>query len=147
MTIAINTLLDKLQTDMEDNIDPSNSYSSKPVVKRGIYTARDLEGNLPAVCFICYAEGELEYMGDDISSEIFIRIYGFTETDENGKDDIKKLAHDVIFFLYNDDFTYYNKVWIISNIAYLEPTMPNQPIGEFVFDIKLRNDGTYTNLK
>lgn len=148
MTLAINTILDKLKSDMEDKLDPGRDYSRQPTIKHGYYPLRDVEGELPAVCFACYAEELGETMSDDVMSTLYVRIYGFAESDGiDSKDDIKELAHDVIYFLYSDDWTYADDTWIISNIGYLEASPPKRPVGEFVFDIKIKHDGTYNTLK
>ncbi len=148
MALTINTILDRLKSDMEDKIDPTGNYSRKPTIKHGYYTQRDLKTDMPAVCFACYSEDLFETQSDDVASELFVRIYGFAKSDGiDSKDDVKELAHDVLYFLFSDDWYYYDKTYVISNIGYLEASPPQRPIGEFVFDIKIRHDGTYPTLR
>jgi hypothetical protein len=148
MALSINIKLDALRTEMEDKLDPTGDYAKRPTIKHGYYTLRDLKGSLPAVCFMCYAEDLEELMADDAISWIYVRIYGFAESDGiESKTDIKDLAHDVIYFLYSDDFTYSDDTWIDSNISYLEASPPSKPVGQFVFDIKIKDETTYSTLR
>jgi len=146
--LTINTILETLKSEMEDKLDPSGDYAKRPVVKHGYYTLRDLKGQLPAVCFICYGEDLEELMDDDGISWIQVMIYGFAASDgiEN-KVDIKELAHDVMYFLYSDDFTYSDDTYITSNISYLEASPPDKPVGQFVFNIKIKDEITYSTLR
>lgn len=147
MALTVNNILDQLKDDMEDTIDPTDDYYTKPTVRHGVFTKRDLEGSLPVVAFACYAEDLIESQSDAVASEVFVRIYGYAQSDgAGGKGNAKELAHDVLHFLFSSDWTYEDQTWIISNIAYLEPG-DKKPVGSFVFDIKIRHDGTYDTLR
>lgn len=148
MPLTINTILDALESDLQDKMDASRDYSTTPVIKHGYYTLRDLNPNLPAVCFLCYSEELDEAMAGNIVSYIHIRIYGFAVSDGiDSKDDIKELAHDVLYFLFSDDWSYADDTWITSNISYLEASPPTKPVGEFVFDIKIKSETTQNTLR
>lgn len=148
MALTVNTILDKLKSDMEDKIDPAGNYSKRPIIKHGYYTESELKADLPAVCFACLGEEFDMSISDDILVYINIRMYGYANSDGiDSKDDIKELAHDVLHFLHSSDFTYVDDQWLVSDVLYVESSPPENTVGEFVFDIKIKYETTYTTLR
>ena len=148
MALSVNTKLEALKNELEDRLDPSGDYAKRPVIKHGYYTLRDLKGELPAVCFMCYGEDLEELMGDSAISWLQVRIYGFAPSDGvDTKTAVKELAHDVLYFLHSDDFTYSDDTWVTSNISYLDASPPGKPVGQFVFDVKIKDETLYSTLR
>jgi len=145
---SYNEILDTFEQDMKDHIDPINDYSYRPTIRHGIFSAGELEGHLPAVCFECYKENFSEALGTKIMAEITIKIYGFIKNDGlRNTNSVRKLAHDVVYFLYSSDNTYVEDTWIDSDIEYWESGTETRSISSFIFDIRIKNDVTYNTLR
>ena len=147
MALTENTILDQLEEDLKTKIDPTGDFSTKPTVFKGVFNQTDVEGKMPAICFSCYGEELDVMMANEIHTYLNIRMYGFTGTDGyNDNANIRMLCHDVLYFLYSDEWTYTDQTDVNPNIEYYEGG-PSRPVSMFMFDIKVRNDATYNTLR
>lgn len=147
MALTINTILSTLKQELEDYIDPTDSYTTKPVIKHGYFDLRELEGNMPCVCFMHYEDELMPSMSDYILAQHRIRVYGFAKNDGTGSHDaIKELAYDVLHFIFSDNFTYTGSFSIVSNVSFLEGG-DNRPTDQFMFDLRIDDDNSQEDLR
>ena len=145
---SLNVILSQLKTDLSTKIDPANDYHTKPVIKHGIYSRTQLDGKFPAVCFeIIKEEIAAAMAGNRVQMHYFITIYGYAKSEGiKNTDAIRSLAHDVLYFIFSDDWTYTTDTWIVSEITYSISTETDN-VSMFDFTIKIKDTIDVSTIK
>lgn len=146
--MALNTILAQLKTDMVNKIDPANDYKTRPVVKHGIYSKSDLDGKFPCICFEVIDEEIASALGKNkIMMYYYITLYGYAKADGvRNTNSIKTLAHDVLYFIFNADWTYTDDTWIDSKVTYFISTESDN-VSMFEFTIKVKDAVTVSEIR
>ena len=145
---SLNTILSQLKTDLSTKIDPSRDYNTKPFVKQGVFSRTQLDGKFPTVCFEVIREEVASAMaGNKIQMHYFITIYGYAKAEGvRNTDAIRTLAHDVLYFIFSDDWSYTTKTWIVSELTYSISTETDN-VSMFDFTIKIQDTVDVSTIK
>ena len=138
------TILASLQYEMQEYMTPGASAYDIGVYEaiRGIQLYEDCP-NKPCCCIWGYKdEMEKEAFEGSYIRDLFIKIYGYADTDGYTFDDIHKLARDVEYFLEND-WSYKDSVYLGDMIVYEGGV--TDPAGIFEMDIMVRYHTTITS--
>jgi hypothetical protein len=142
MADAVETMLVAIEDELKDKVKSSNNYNTDPTILRGFYTALDVPKEaFPAICFTIQNEQLTRTMSEAGYGIVNILFYGYSQTDGSDKVGvIRELAHDTIYFLFNE-FSYRN---VLSDedldIRYFEGST-DRPSG-FTFEINIKYDFT-----
>lgn len=147
MSTTTTTILSALQEEMEDTIrtgDPTKNYRTDPVaILRGTVNMLNIK-DYPVVCFRVEEEIPTDFFGDAGDYNLHFTIYGFAKTDMiDGADYILDLAHDCLYFLFND-FSYASDIREIGEVVYSEGNVDRPSM--FAFDVYLKYAYTNTNI-
>ncbi len=115
----VETILDSLKEEMEENIRIINGYRTNPnIIYRGSFSPNEVE-TFPVIGFDVEAEDfQVLYQGEDNVAYIEIMLYGYSYSDGIDRiSDIRNLAHDVLNFIHND-WSYTNQTEIINKLDY-----------------------------
>lgn len=146
MADAVENIFITIEDEMKAKINTSNSYSTDPTILRGFYTALTVPKEaFPVICFTPQNERLTRTMSEAGHGIVNILFYGYSQTDGVDKvGTIRELAHDTIYFLFNE-FSYRS---VLSdedlNIRYFEGST-DRPSG-FTFEINIKYDFTNSNL-
>lgn len=143
MATTVETILDTLKSDMKKYIKVSRGYNTSPTtILKGSYGPEEVSKTFPVIGFDITAEDFEDYLGDSGIAYVDIDIYGYTYSDGVDRiDDIRKLAHDTLYFLHND-FTYTDDTFIQEKIEY-----GGYKTMTFRIPIRIKYDWTNTNIR
>lgn len=115
----LDTILDSLEEDMKKYIKISSDYRTTPtVVFRGAFGPNEVQ-SFPAIGFDITGEDlSIIYQNDEGLAYVELDLYGYAYSDGVDRiSDVRNLAHDVLYFIYND-FTYTDNVEIVDKLEY-----------------------------
>lgn len=101
----LDTILNNLKTEMEDNIVPGEFYDTSPTIARGITSWSDADNKRPFIWFISTNVEYTDTMSEITEVEVSIIIYGYADAggyDDNDNTKAMTLLKDLEYFLYND---------------------------------------------
>jgi len=143
MATTVETILDTLKSDLKDYVKVSRGYNTTPTtILKGSFGPDEVSKSFPVIGFDITSEEFESQMGDTGFAYVYLDIYGYTYTDGVDRiDAIRKLAHDVLYFIYND-FTYTDEVSLLEPMEYggFKTLM-------FRLPIRIRYEWTTTNIR
>lgn len=154
MAIELDTILNQLEEDMDNKIATTNGYKTDPKIVRGIFTPPELGGYYPVVGFTLIRERiTLSMSAGNVQEYARVLIYGYDKiagldkVENKGRNNrrIHELCHDVLKFVFTDDWTYTGSTNPASEIEYYEGSIQD-PVSVFVFQIDIHYDATASTL-
>lgn len=145
--IEANEIIKNLVVDMEETIDPSNGYASKPNIKKGVYTWN--KADCPMVGLHVIGAGVEELMGEKVRGHLRILVYGHVEADNddyNNDETLFNVIYDTVKY-FTTDCVYINNIDEMTDVETANGmTSKERTILSFQFEVLLSYESTRTEL-